>query len=450
MRKSITDQFRDQDHLTQQRAWYLYLFCISGFMMFVFLGFLLATIDLDKARSAAAPLGIILLTTAAGGILIRRGKYKIAAYGMLIIEVFNTTAGFVIKYYSPIIYEGFVSYSHFIYITIIFAALFCERKAILITLLWYIGLYFTYFYAVKDQISPEALSLVKSSFADGLVGIVLTSVLAALIITAMRNANKQLVNSVADVREASFKLADISGVIDTSSSNLARGASSQAAAMQQTSAMLKEIADMTRNNTTDVADAQHVMTNASRIVDKTDTSLKGLRNAMDEVNEASVTTARIVQTIDSIAFQTNLLALNAAVEAARAGEAGAGFAVVANEVRNLAMKSAEASKSTQNIIGTNIQNIKKCADLAVISQEAFSTFVKIAEQLSRNLRKIGESSETQARGILEIEQAVDNINAIIQTNAASAEETAAVSSELSTMSKDIETFVYKLDQLVKA
>lgn len=220
--------------------------------------------------------------------------------------------------------------------------------------------------------------------------------------------------------------------------------------MEETSAMLKEISGKTRNNADTVSEAQKLMLDTNKIVTTTNTSLKGLRSAMDEVNEASVKTARIVQTIDSIAFQTNLLALNAAVEAARAGEAGVGFAVVADEVRNLARKSAEASRNTQDIISSSIENIKKSSELAIRSYEAFATFVKVAEQLAQKLTVIGESSNDQTHGIAEIEQAVDNMNIVIQANAASAEETAAVSTELTAMSGDIADFVHKLDRLAKS
>jgi len=220
--------------------------------------------------------------------------------------------------------------------------------------------------------------------------------------------------------------------------------------MEETSAMLKEISEKTRNNADIVSNAQKLMDDTSVIVTSTNTSLKGLRSSMNEVNEASVKTARIVQTIDSIAFQTNLLALNAAVEAARAGEAGVGFAVVADEVRNLARKSAEASKSTQDVISSSIENIKKSTNFAVTSDEAFTKFMEVAEHLTRQLKVIGESSADQTLGISEIERAVDNINVVIQANAAGAEETAAVSSELTVMSRNIAAFVKKLDQLTKS
>jgi methyl-accepting chemotaxis protein len=213
--------------------------------------------------------------------------------------------------------------------------------------------------------------------------------------------------------------------------------------------MLIEISDKTRRNTEIVHEAQTLMTDTSHIVTTTNQSLKDLRISMDEVNEASIKTGRIVRTIDDIAFQTNLLALNAAVEAARAGELGAGFAVVADEVRNLARKSADASKNTQEIITQSIQNIKKSRELAISSDEAFSTFVKVTEKLLNYLKVITESSQEQNRGIVEIEKAINDINNVIQSNAASSEEHAAVSTELSNMSEDISEFVKKLDRMVK-
>jgi len=450
MRESIIRRYQEKDHLTQQRAWYLYLFSAVSIVVFILLAVLLFVIDVEKFLKAI-PLILIIESIAIVSIfLIRAARYNAAAYALLIIMVLCTTAGFVVKYKSPIIHEGLVSYVHFMYIHIVFATLFCKRKAIITTALWNVSVFFVYFFTVKDQLSAEALSLVKSSFADGLVGFILCSVLSMLIITSMRRANTQLVESVSEVRESSLKLTEISETIDASSRSIAQGASEQAASMEETSAMLKDISEKARQNTQTVSSAQKLMDETSRIVVTTDKSLKGLRSAMKEVSEASVKTARIVQTIDAIAFQTNLLALNAAVEAARAGEAGVGFAVVADEVRNLAQKSAEASKSTQDIISSSVENIRKSTEYATSSDEAFAVFSNIARQLAGQLKIIEESSQEQNQGIAEIERGVDSINTVIQSNAASAEETAAVTTELTQMSKDIAAFVRKLDRLANS
>jgi methyl-accepting chemotaxis protein len=450
LRESIINRYEDSDHLTQQRAWFFYIFCFIAFAMFIALSGLLLAIAPDKAMMAAPLILVILVIAVIGIILIRKGKYNGAVYSMLVTIVLCTIMGFISKYKGPVIYEGFVSYSNFMYIIIIFTTLFCNRKAILAVMACYITVYFIYYFAVINRLTTAvARSIASSAFADGLIGIILCCVLSLLITTALRRANIKLVESVAGVHENSIKLTEISGIIDASSQNMAQGASTQAAAMEETTAMLKEIYDKTKKNTEVVKDAQTLMADTSRIVTTTNETLKGLRKSMDEVNEASVKTARIVRTIDDIAFQTNLLSLNAAVEAARAGESGAGFAVVADEVRNLALKSAEASKNTQEIISSSIQNIKKSTELAISSDDAFSTFVKVTEKLLNQLNILTESSQEQTRGIAEIEKAIEDINAVIQSNAATAEEHAAVSAELSGMSENIREFVMKLDRMVK-
>jgi len=404
----------------------------------------------DKALKAGPLIVVIIISAITGIILTLKKKFNIAGYVLLITIAISSTLGFVSKYMSPVIYEGFASYNNFMFIVIFFATLFTSRKAVIGIMVWFIGVYLVYYIAVIGELtSSEARSVTTSAFVDGLIAIVLCTVLSILITTAMRRANTKLVDSVVDIRESSLKLTEIAGVIDASSQNMAEGATTQAAAMQETSAMLKEIAEKTRKNTEVVHDAQKLMADTSHIVIKTNESLKDLRNSMDDVNEASVKTGRIVQTIDDIAFQTNLLALNAAVEAARAGELGAGFAVVADEVRNLARKSAEASKNTQEIISRSIQNIKKSRELAISSDDAFSTFVKVTEKLLDHLKIVTESSQDQTQGIAEIERAINDINNVIQSNAASSEEHAAVSTELTSMSDDIQEFVKKLDRMVQ-
>lgn len=450
MRESFIERFADQDNHTQQRAWFLNIMVFSGLILFVIMAVMFLVADVDKFKKAIGPMSIVMASFITSFFLLRSGRYNAAANLILVVNALMACLGMYIKYKGAVIYEGFTTYMAFMYATQAVATLFNERKYIIISGVTFVCVLSVYFVAIKDKLPPEILSLVKSTFIDNLVCLILVTIMGILVSTAMHRANTKLVESVGDVRDSSSKLTEIASVIDSSSTNLANGASSQAAAMEETAAMLKEIFEKTKKNTDTVLDAQKLMANTSQIVRSTNESLKNLRNSMDEVNEASVKTVRIVQTIDSIAFQTNLLALNAAVEAARAGEAGAGFAVVADEVRNLARKSAEASKSTQEIIGSSIQNIKKSAELAVSSDEAFSTFVKVTEDLVDHLKVITESSQEQTQGIAEIEKAIDNMNIVIQSNAASAEETAAVSSELITMSDNIQAFVQKLDMLVKS
>ncbi len=449
MRESFMERFADQDHHTQQRAWFLYIMVICAFFMFLILSVALAIGDPAKFKKAVVPLSLVMITDVISFFLVRSGRYRGAANTMLIVNALCSSAGMYIKFKGAVPYEGFSTYLSFMFAAMAVATLFNERKTIVFTGVWFVGVLTAYYLALKGTLTEDILSFVKVSYIDSAICMILVTIMGILVNTAMRRANTKLIESVGDVRDSSIKLTEISGVIDSSSSSLAYGATTQAAAMEETAAMLKEIAQKTRRNTDTVLDAQKLMADATQIVKSTNESLNGLRQSMDEVNEASQKTVRIVQTIDGIAFQTNLLALNAAVEAARAGEAGVGFAVVADEVRNLARKSAEASKSTQEIIGSSIQNIKKSAELAVSSDKAFSTLVNVTEKLGNHLQVITESSQEQSQGIAEIEKAMDNMNTVIQSNAASAEETAAVSAELSTMSDNIEEFVHKLDQMVK-
>jgi len=449
LRESILDRYEDSDHLTQQRAWFLYIFCFSAIPLFLILGAVLFARYPDKALMAFPLILVILCVAVASIVLIRKKQYNMAIYPMLVAIIIADTLGFVFKFNSPVIYEGFVSYNMFLFIIIFIATLFCSRKTVIAVMVWFLAVYVVYYIAVIDQLTGEALSVANSAFRNGIVSVFLCSVVSLLTTTAMRRANTRLVESVGDIRESSIKLTEISGVIEASSQNMARGSSTQASAMEETTAMLKEISDKTRKNTEVVQNAQKLMSDTSRLVTSTNESLNDLRKSMDDVNEASIRTGRIVRTIDDIAFQTNLLALNAAVEAARAGESGAGFAVVADEVRNLARKSAEASKNTQEIITHSIQNIKKSRELAISSDEAFSTFVKVTEKLLDYLNSITESSRDQNQGIAEIEKAIDDINSVIQHNAASSHEHATVSTELSGMSDDIQEFVKKLDRMVQ-
>jgi methyl-accepting chemotaxis protein len=277
----------------------------------------------------------------------------------------------------------------------------------------------------------------------------MTTVLSALLVTAMQRSNRKLVDSVSDVREASEKMTVVSNVIGDSSKVMSEGASTQAAAMEETASSLKEIFEKTKKNETTVLEAQKLMKNVMGVISTTHESLSRLKVSLEQINKQSEKTASIVKSIDTIAFQTNLLALNASVEAARAGEAGAGFAVVADEVRNLARKSADAARTTQGIIEKSIAGIKESVDLAKDANEAFSKFAVVANILEDYHNTISELSGEQTAGIAEIEKTIGGINDVVQENAAGAQEIASVAEELIWMSQTIKNFVVKLDCLVK-
>ena len=444
MKESIIARYDDKNHLIQQRAWFLYV---------LYIALILAQVFSAVAQIATSVLNLnglrtILISTAlaiAGIALIRARRYTAVAYLGLIGNVLTVTMGVFLSVSLNVIY---VTWIYYFFATIVYAALFCNRKMVILTAAWFFGVIVICYMIGVAQADAAVQEMVKKGFSNSLAGLLMITIFSLMTMMAMNRANADLVASVSDVRISSVKLTEIAGVIDSTSRGLSEGASAQAAAMEETSSSLKEILERTKENTNTVLDAEKLMQDATETIKVTDQALRDLKQSMDEVSDASEKTVRVVKDIDSIAFQTNLLALNAAVEAARAGEAGAGFAVVADEVRSLAKKSADSSKTTQDIIGGNIENIRKSAQLAVRSYETFSTFMQAAARLARDLKVIASSSQVQTQGIIEIERAIEGINQVIQRNAASAEESSAVSSELADMSSNIEEFVGKLDRLV--
>ena len=232
-----------------------------------------------------------------------------------------------------------------------------------------------------------------------------------------------------------------SGQINTVSQSLSQSTTEQASSLEEISCNLMEMAAMTKQNTVNAKEAMSISEGARESARNGVESMNHLSNAMNRIKTSSDQTAKIVKTIDEIAFQTNLLALNAAVEAARAGEAGKGFAVVAQEVRSLAMKSAEAAKYTADMIEESVKNSE---DGVAINQEVLKNLEEINQQVDKMgevMAEIAEASEQQSNGVEQVNSAVEQMNSLTQQNAANAEESASAAEELASQAQEMTAMV---------
>ena len=237
------------------------------------------------------------------------------------------------------------------------------------------------------------------------------------------------------------EVAGASGVIREGSDRLAGGANEQASGLEEISSSLQELSSMARQNTGNAREAQTLAESARVSAGHGVERMQALSAAMAEIKAASDATARIVKTIDEIAFQTNLLALNAAVEAARAGDAGKGFAVVAEEVRRLAMRSAEAARQTSDLIEQNVHSAESGVSLNGQVLGQLSEISTQVNRVSEVMLEIVAASEQQSDGVTQINGAVEQINGVTQTVAANSEQSAAAAAELSSQADRLRVMV---------
>lgn len=239
-----------------------------------------------------------------------------------------------------------------------------------------------------------------------------------------------------------------SNQVSGASQSLAHGASEQAAGLEESSAALEELTSMVKKNSESAQHARDLSTQTRSAADASATSVDQLRGAMEAIKTANNQVAKIIKGIDEIAFQTNILALNAAVEAARAGEAGAGFSVVAEEVSNLAQRSALAARETAEKIEDSIAKTVQGVHVTTSVADSLQDIILKARQVDDLIGEIATASREQSDGLVQVNLAVTQMDKVTQANASTAEESASAATELSSQAAAQRQAVAELLRLI--
>lgn len=229
---------------------------------------------------------------------------------------------------------------------------------------------------------------------------------------------------------------------------LASGASEQAASLEESASAMEEMSSMTRRNAETADLASSLATESTRASEAGNEAMKQMETAIAEIEAGANDTAKIIKSIDEIAFQTNLLALNAAVEAARAGEAGKGFSVVAEEVRSLAQRSADAARHTAELIRASVDRAHNGVEIAKSVGTYLSQIGSVSGKVQAHVAEIASASKEQAQGIDSLNRSVAQMDQVTQQNAAGAEESSAASKQLAEQAASLQELVASLHQLL--
>lgn len=285
------------------------------------------------------------------------------------------------------------------------------------------------------------------TWVGGFVTVVMIAAFVWSLVTSFR-ISKQMSGETTTLGELAREVLLAANEVSRMAENLAKGATEQASSLEETSASMEEIAAMTRQNAGDAAEAATLMADIDIRMRESNGALNEMMSSMQTIEESGREVAKIIKTIDEIAFQTNILALNAAVESARAGEAGLGFAVVADEVRALAQRSAQAARDTAVLIEKSMGNTEEGGRKVEMVAHAIAAISGSITQVKSLVDNVSTASHQQPQGIGQVSAALTQMERVTQSTAAMAEESAASSEELKSRAISSSDVVADLQRLM--
>ncbi len=297
----------------------------------------------------------------------------------------------------------------------------------------------------KAEAFASTESLIDAILIKFAIGVIVISLIAWLI---ARSISSPLASVMSELEGSSNQVGLSSRQVSAGSQSLAQGATEQASSLEETAASMEEVASMAKHNADNAQQAENLTEAVRGLSENGVASMNEMAEAIGAIQDAADQTAQIIKVIDDIAFQTNLLALNAAVEAARAGDAGKGFAVVADEVRKLARRSAEAASSTAEKIEHSRKLAHNGVSLSTQVSESLGEINSNSVKAADIVKEISAASREQAQGVEQVNEAVAQLDQVTQTNAASAEESAAAGEELMAQATAQHGLVERLRRLV--
>jgi methyl-accepting chemotaxis protein len=300
-------------------------------------------------------------------------------------------------------------------------------------------------FEIVQSMNQADAEIRAAMFKGGIAGMILAVIGAGMLFVAItRGVTRPITRLVGGLRDGADQVGDASRQIASAAMQLAESATEQASSVQETTSSLEEMSKKTQANAESAAQANQLASAARTAASEGDRTTARLNDAMTAINTSAGEINRIIKVIEEIAFQTNLLALNAAVEAARAGEHGKGFAVVADEVRTLAQRCAQAAKETTSLIEDSVKKAQEGTDVAGEVGKVLATIVRDVDEVSGLIDGIAKANGEQAQNMGQINTAIIAMDKVAQQNASTAEESAAASEQLSAQAMSVDGMVGEL------